>query len=58
MASDSEDDVYDDIEFDGASDADEDLEDDILGAFNDDLTAAVAEASEEVSQFYIVSCLL
>ena len=45
--SDSEDDVYDDIEFENGSDADEDIDEDILDALEGDLTAAVAAEGTE-----------
>ena len=45
--SDSEDDVYDDIEFENASEGDEDLDEDIIDALEGDLAAAVAAEGTE-----------
>ncbi|CAL1704691.1 unnamed protein product [Somion occarium] len=44
--SDSEEDVLDDLDFDAASEGDDDLEDDILDALEGDLAAAAEEATE------------
>ncbi|EJF65877.1 WD40 repeat-like protein [Dichomitus squalens LYAD-421 SS1] len=45
--SDSDDDVYDDIEFENASEGDEDIDEDIIDALEGDLTAAVAAEGTE-----------
>ena len=45
--SDSDDDVYDDLEFDGASDGDDNIDEDILGALEEDLAAAAAAEATE-----------
>lgn len=52
MASDS-DEEYDDLDFDNGSDAEEDIDEDILDALEGDLAAAAAaEGSEEVSSAF------
>ena len=45
--SDSDDDVYDDLEFDANSEADDGLDEDLLDALDEDLTAAVAAEGTE-----------
>lgn len=48
--SDSEDDVYEDGDFENASEADEDIDEDILDALEGDLTAAVAAEGTEAEE--------
>lgn len=47
VSSDSDDDVYDDLDFDGASEDDNNIDEDILDALEEDLAAAAAAEATE-----------
>ena len=58
VSSDSDDDAYEDLDFDGVSDDDNNIDEEILGALEEDLAAAAAaEATEgdEVRRYYFAS---
>lgn len=46
MSSDSEDEALDDLEFEEASEAENEIDEDILGALEEDLAAEVSEVEE------------
>lgn len=59
VSSDSDNDEYDDLEFEGASDGDDNIDEDILGALEEDLAAAAAAEGtegEEVRRHCCSSC--
>ena len=55
MSSDSEDEALDDLEFEEASEAENEIDEDILGALEEDLAAEVSEVEEVSSRTLFVN---